>query len=488
VGEIGVDRVGLLWSGREAAVEAEVELGLVDTQPLRFDATVAVPPGVDLRTIDAWRQHASFRAELDRLDLGVFAPFVPRGVREVTGFASGSVSLSPGRSGWSAVGRLDVEEGGLTVPALRQRFEPVEIRARLEGSRVTLERVRVGPDGDGASLQATVELDPALDFPITGELRLDRLALRRARLVETRLSGGIQLTGSLGAPVVRGALALDDTRVTVPAAGDPIMKEIRILTRDRDASLREASAAAEPPIFGRADVDMSFSAPRTTRVRGQGAQLFVEGDVRATRRPGEPLRLRGEANVVNGTYSFQGRQFRVRRGTVRLAGDEQVDPLLDVEAHRRVREIVAIVEVSGRLSSPVIRLRSEPDLPERDVLSYLVFGRPAEEVGAAQEANFDAAAAQLAAGVAEQELHEVLGDAMPIDTIEIEADESGETSEVGFGKYIGPDLYVRYLHVLGDEPADQVGVEYRLNENFSIGSSVSTTGDTGLDLILRHDF
>jgi autotransporter translocation and assembly factor TamB len=233
---------------------------------------------------------------------------------------------------------------------------------------------------------------------------------------------------------------------------------------------------------------MSFSAPRTTRVRGQGAQLFVEGDVRATRRPGEPLRLRGEANVVNGTYSFQGRQFRVRRGTVRLAGDEQVDPLLDVEAHRRVREIVAIVEISGRLSSPVIRLRSEPDLPERDVLSYLVFGRPAEEVGAAQEANFDAAAAQLAAGVAEQELHEVLGDAMPIDTIEIEADESGEPSELGFGKYIGPDLYVRYLHVLGDEPADQVGVEYRLNENFSIGSSVSTTGDAGLDLILRHDF
>jgi autotransporter translocation and assembly factor TamB len=127
------------------------------------------------------------------------------------------------------------------------------------------------------------------------------------------------------------------------------------------------------------------------------------------------------------------------------------------------------------------------------VLSYVFFGRPADQVGGTSETAFDAAAARLAAGVAERELHDLLGDAMPIDTIEVEADELGNTSAVGFGKYVGPNLFFRYVHVLGDEPADRVGVEYRLNDTFSIGSSVSSVGDgelgdAGIDLILRHDF
>ena len=77
---------------------------------------------------------------------------------------------------------------------------------------------------------------------------------------------------------------------------------------------------------------------------------------------------------------------------------------------------------------------------------------------------------------------------MPVDSIEIGADDEGNTSELGFGKYLQPNLYLRYVHTLGDEPADRVGVEYRVNDLISVGSSVSTTGDAGLDLILRHDF
>ncbi|HKK51970.1 MAG TPA: translocation/assembly module TamB domain-containing protein, partial [Myxococcota bacterium] len=86
------------------------------------------------------------------------------------------------------------------------------------------------------------------------------------------------------------------------------------------------------------------------------------------------------------------------------------------------------------------------------------------------------------------QLREVLGDAMPVDTIEIGADEEGRTSELGFGKYLSRNLFFRYVHILGDEPSDQVSLEYRLNDSFSVGSSVSTTGDAGLDLIFRRDF
>ena len=214
----------------------------------------------------------------------------------------------------------------------------------------------------------------------------------------------------------------------------------------------------------------------------------MKGNARIASRPGEALRVFGEGEVVNGTYTLQGRRFQVRRGSVRLVGDRELDPVLDVEARLPTGDIVAIVDVTGRLSSPIVRLRSEPERSEQDVLAYLLFGRPADEVGASQSGAMDAAAARLVAGVAERELRELLGDAMPVDSIEIGADDEGNTSELGFGKYLQPNLYLRYVHVLGDEPADRVGVEYRVNDLISVGSSVSTTGDAGLDLILRHDF
>jgi translocation and assembly module TamB len=288
-------------------------------------------------------------------------------------------------------------------------------------------------------------------------------------------------------PVARGKLSVENAKIGVAASDDPILKEIRIATRPTGGSLQESEVAATPPLHS-AEIEISIQIPDTTRVRGQGANLFVEGQAQLSKRPFETLRVLGEARVANGSYTFQGRRFEVRRGRLLLTGDESFDPVVDVEARLPVAEIVAIIEISGRLSAPIIRLSSEPKRSEQDVLAYLLFGRPADEVAGSAGTRLDAAAARLVAGVAMQEMGEIMGDAMPIDSIEIGANAEGATSEIGFGKYLSRNLYFRYVHILGDEPAERVGLEYRLNEKFSIGSSVTTTGDAGLDLILRHDF
>jgi translocation and assembly module TamB len=345
----------------------------------------------------------------------------------------------------------------------------------------------VGGAEEHASLTGSIRF-PAEGSPeIEGALSLEHFPLSRSRVASMDVLGEVRLKGTLARPVVRGRVAIEEARIGVPAADDPILKEILVARGSMNGGLTEAPPGEREPFDG-AHVDVEFRVPGSTRVRGQGANLFVEGDARVVKLPGEDVRIRGEARVVNGTYTFQGRRFQVRRGRVLLTGDQRLDPVLDVEARLPVAEIVAIVEISGRLSSPVVRLRSEPPRSDQDVLAYLLFGRPADEVGAAGGTRFEAAAARLVAGVAERELREVLGDAMPVDAIEIGADAEGNTSELGFGKYLSRNLYLRYVRVLGDEPADRVGAEYRLNDNFSIGSSVSTTGEAGLDLILRHDF
>jgi autotransporter translocation and assembly factor TamB len=120
------------------------------------------------------------------------------------------------------------------------------------------------------------------------------------------------------------------------------------------------------------------------------------------------------------------------------------------------------------------------------VISYLVFGRPASELGGSEQKGVDHAAAAMAAGMAAAELQRALGDALPFDTLDINYDQSG-AGEVGVGKYIHRDVFVRYGHSLGDEADDEIQIEWRLDEHWSLQNTVSRR-DSGGDVVFTIEY
>jgi autotransporter translocation and assembly factor TamB len=485
-----LDRIHWEAAGRPGWLESKGSLRIAGQEPL--SVRTSLPVAADGKTLpDAWPTGAALDARLDDLDLTLFVPWLelsPRWARQLGGRASGrfAVVQTEREPEWS--GALDIEEGRATIPLLGQSLRDFEAHVAFDAGAVTLDSMRVRAARGEATIDGRLELDFDAGLPISAHLLFDEFSLSRSRLLQADLSGRVDLDGTLEAPRIRGALDLERAELRIPESRDPVLREIMLVAGRSDASLIEDQQEPRARIAERSDIELTLRVPRTTRIRGQGANLFVEGEVAAVQEPGQPLRFIGETNVANGTFVFQGKRFLVRRGRVRMAGDERGDPLLDIEAVLPLRDILAFVIVEGRLSDPIVRLRSEPARSEQDVLSYLLFGRPASEVEAAQGGAFSAAATAVVAGVAERELREMLGDAMFIDTIEIGANNAGETESLGVGRYIGPDVFIRYVHLLGDKPADRAEIEYRINSLFSIGSSASMTGDTGLDLIIRHDF
>jgi autotransporter translocation and assembly factor TamB len=92
------------------------------------------------------------------------------------------------------------------------------------------------------------------------------------------------------------------------------------------------------------------------------------------------------------------------------------------------------------------------------------------------------------AGVAARELVALLPGAVPIDTLDLRISESGVPSEVQVGKYLTDRVFVRYGHVLGPEPEDQVRVELRLDEHWSLESDLSSNESAGADVIWSLDY
>ena len=107
----------------------------------------------------------------------------------------------------------------------------------------------------------------------------------------------------------------------------------------------------------RADIALQVRLPdnlvlrgRNLRVSGSGfgigdMNIITGGSFDITKRPGAPIDVRGSLEVVQGSYTFQGRRFEIERGSdVRFPGGGSLtDPVLNVNATREVSGVTAEV-------------------------------------------------------------------------------------------------------------------------------------------------
>ncbi len=483
----GVDaRVEL--DGRIARLELRAREG--GREILRADALARygdTPFGAD-----SWLAAPETRLDVKATDLPLewVQPFLSRRVRDVSGTVNASAEI---RGGADPVvrGVLELANGQMTLPLVRQSFAPIRARISLAGESIAIEEFRVGTPGAEGTLDGTIQLANLAPERVDLQLTLDDLPIARSRALKTKASGGIRVTGPVAALHARGEIELRELAVTLGDEADTSLREIRILTRDgvaTDGSGVVEKAPAPPGAYERAALDIRLRVPRNSWLRGSGAELDLTGELALRKQPQQPAAVVGSAQVVRGSYYFQQKRFEVRRGFATFDGGTAVDPLLDVVAAHRVRDVTILIFVTGRASDPKLRIGSESGLSESDALAYLLLGRPANQIGAGQQAGMNSAAAALASGVAAAQVGQMLAEALPIDSLDVTIDETGKPADIKIGKYITDRIFVRYGRTLGPEPEDQVRLELRINENWSVGSDVSTDDSAGADLIWSLDY
>jgi hypothetical protein len=188
-------------------------------------------------------------------------------------------------------------------------------------------------------------------------------------------------------------------------------------------------------------------------------------------------------NFPGGTNGLtSGRVFDIEQAQVNFTGRPDFDPMLDVRASHRVRNIMVYALVTGRASSPIVRLTSDPPYPQDDVLALLLFGRTRDELGQQQAGALQAALAP-GAGAA---LFEQIGIEAPVD-VDTDEDDAGEPV-IGVGRYLTQDIFVRYGQALGPEAESSVKVSWRFHPRWSVETEVKSSGDSSADLIWNYDY
>ena len=185
--------------------------------------------------------------------------------------------------------------------------------------------------------------------------------------------------------------------------------------------------------------------------------------------------ISGRITSTSGTLNFRNDRYDITRVLVDLPPIRNADPVLNIQAESEIKGYRVIVGLNGPLSQPTASVRSEPALPQADVVSLITTGQLASgdasasvlsqsEVGAATSLLTDAlinAPAQRATsklfGLTRFEISPVIGGT------------TGSTpgARLTLGRRISKEVTVTYSTNVTSDPNQILALEYRVSDRLS---------------------
>jgi autotransporter translocation and assembly factor TamB len=487
LGEVGAQSIALDVATADRVLRADGRITARGQELLRARLALPWSPRSDLARV---LEHPETLLQVTGTDLqlSLLQEFVPATLQRVDGKASVRLELHGGSPEPTLDGDFEVSNASCEMPSLMQRFGPLDAHLVLtrESLRVESLRLRAGRTGL-AEVSGEVRLADLRPAVADLRLALDDFPIRWQTTLQGHAFGSVQLRGPIDGLLAQGTVELRSLRYSLAGGIDPLLGEVSV--RDSAAEARKPRAPRDevPEFWDRATVDVRIDLPKDGRVQGQGANLEIAGLLVAEKRPGAALALKGAIDTQRGSYRFRGKTFIVERAHVEFTGRSDLDPELDVRAMHRVRDIHVYALVTGRASTPQIRLTSDPPYAQDDVLSLLLFGKTRDELSQQQAGALQSALASTAGVSAIESLGDRLGFEIPIDTVEVE-DSSSTGTTLGVGGYLTEDVFVRYGHGFGQESESSVRVDWRFRKRWTIETSLSTNGDSSADLVWTYDY
>lgn len=284
-------------------------------------------------------------------------------------------------------------------------------------------------------------------------------------LVFTRDAQRMSLTGEVVVP-----RANIDVSKLPQSAGQNVSSDVVVVDDDH----AEQPAAALP-----LEAQVTVVLGKQVQLVGFGLEAQLGGRLRVQESPGKPTTGSGEIEV-NGTYQAYGQDLTVERGQLLFAGTPLDNPRLSITAFREVDDVRVGLQIGGTGRAPQISLFSDPAMSQSEALSYIVAGRPLNQIG---NGDGDGDALQSAArslGTAGGGLlARSIGNRLGVDEVGVEEDEMIGGAAFTVGQYLSPRLYVSYGVGLF-EPGEVISLRYRLTDSVSVeaarGSSEMRAG------------
>lgn len=358
-------------------------------------------------------------------------------------------------------GEMTLHHGAILVRAFGTWVKSVEGYVTFEQDRLVIQKVS-GITGKQGSLLVTGFLNLPKLQPTTMSINVTakETPVKNIEYMEGVVNANIRIGGQVLRPAIKGEVEVVSGKSWLPFGVQP----------------EEEAPQSEVPM----DVDLMISGERNIWLTNEEANLELKITNLNVRMEGPVLFLAGTIEVLQGTYSYLDKDFKITEGKVRFLNDSKLDPLIEIRAETEIlgdtpqKTTTIYLHLTGRstqLTKP--ELSSRPAASEQDILMMLNLNMTWEDV---QEAKKSGLLASTAAGqllgtgekVASRYVQKYLGLSVFRVRTSVLTPGKPSTARLTVGKYLTPDLFVSYSQDLLGKYGTDLRTEYRLGRVTSL--------------------
>jgi translocation and assembly module TamB len=355
----------------------------------------------------------------------------------------------------------------------------------FDRSRLLLESVTAESGGGHLTLGGSVTYGD--EGPLRYEIIVStpQVRIRYPVGMSWLMGGTLQLAGTSDRAILSGNLELK--RLLFAEGSD--------ITSFFSAGSSSGGGASSSSAFMRnLTFDVEAHSSPGARIEWTAAQVEIDSDLHLRGTWDRPIIL-GHIHLLGGQMSFRGNNFTLTRGDINFANPFQLDPELNIEATSTISQYAVTINFSGRASKLSLSYRSDPPLPDSDIVALLALGTTGQESALRSTGtggtNYGATALlseAISTGLGGRIEHLFGISHFRVDPfLAGTATESNASARVTIEQQVTRDLTITYSSNAASDQQQLIQVEYHVKRDLSIVFLRDVNGTYGLDVkFVKH--
>jgi len=427
----------------------------------------------------AGRRELDFNAS-GQLNLGLlqtmYPDFLTTGSVDIQARATGTVSEPV------LQGKVLVTNGGVAVPGQPASLSEINGTLVFTQDRLQIEQLTARSGGGLIRLGGYMQYGRYLEFNVTAQG--EDVRLRYPPGMSSTANADLRLYGTSNGAVLSGELQV--TRFSL----SPGFDFSAYLASSRQSTVITGSDS----LLNRIKFDLHIYTTPELRFSSSLARVSGEADLRLRGTMAKPVVL-GRINIQEGEIFFNGAKYELERGDILFTNPVKIDPVLDLAASIRVREYDIEIGFHGTSDKLNVVYRSEPPLPQADIIALLALGRTQEEsaqMGASQSAFTQEASSAILGQAINATVSNRVQKLFGVSRIKIDPQAPGtETStyqgpQVTIEQQVSNKLTLTYVQPVSQATQQTIQGEYNVTRNVSIVAVRDQNGVFALDIRIRQ--
>jgi len=238
-----------------------------------------------------------------------------------------------------------------------------------------------------------------------------------------------------------------------------------------------------PPSSAKLSTNLRITAQKPIHFKTKELDLQLNPDVTLWKDPTGPMQILGMLSIPSGKATTAGKAFDIKPSEIYFGGDVPLNPYLNLTIGHEVDYHKILIYVTHTLDSPIFLFSSDPVMSQNDIMSYILFGGPANTVSGGDSSTStvraDATNFMLGAG-----LKGLISGAtkLQIDTMNILT-----TAQGGMGFEVGARLNKDLRVLYKNNTVSSVLLQYTVNRWLRLDADIHELGQ-GINAIYIKDF